>query len=94
MKPSSTIGRFDLTTRFVSNLRVIGVDYDSVGTKEKLGLLTPHSETIDNKLQEFWHLVSDKFKPDDHPHYLFSPRNLNAIVDHLKNYSINFEKEK
>ena len=51
MKPSSTIGRFDLTTRFVSNLRVIGVDYDSVGTKEKLGLLTPHAERIDDKLQ-------------------------------------------
>jgi len=33
MKPSSTIGRFELTTRFVSNLRVIRVDYDSVGTK-------------------------------------------------------------
>ena len=36
IKPSSTIGRFELTTRFVSNLRVLSVDYDSVGCKQKL----------------------------------------------------------
>ena len=91
IKPSSTIGRFHLTTRFVSNMRVIRVDYDSVGTKEKLALLTPHAETIDSKLQEFWRIISENFKSDDHPHYLFSPRNLNAIVDHLQNYNLNFE---
>ncbi len=33
IKPSSTIGRFEITTRFVSNLRVLFIDYDSVGTR-------------------------------------------------------------
>lgn len=50
MKPASTIGRFELTTRFVSNLRVLKVDYESVGVRQKLKLLTPHSEVISEKL--------------------------------------------
>lgn len=36
IKPSSTIGRYEITTRFVSNLRVLKIDYPSVGTKQKL----------------------------------------------------------
>lgn len=50
MKPSSTIGRYDLTTRFVSNLRVLSIDYDSVGVKQKLEVLTPHSDLANEKL--------------------------------------------
>ena len=50
MKPSSTIGRFELTTRFVSNLRVLYVDYDSVGVKQKLKLLTKHADNVADKL--------------------------------------------
>ena len=42
MKPDSTLGRFPITSRFVSNVRVLWVDYDSVGTKEVLAQLTPH----------------------------------------------------
>jgi dynein heavy chain 2 len=36
MKPDSTLGRFEITSRFVSNVRILWVDYDSVGTKETL----------------------------------------------------------
>jgi len=51
MKPSSTIGRYEITTRFVSNLRVLKIDYPSVGTKQKLESLTKHWEKIENILQ-------------------------------------------
>jgi hypothetical protein len=50
MKPPSTIGRFPITTRFVSNLKVLAVDYDSVGVRQKLEVLTPHAEVLDQKL--------------------------------------------
>ncbi len=83
MKPSSTIGRFELTTRFVSNLRVLYVDYDSVGVKQKLKLLTKHADNVSAKLNEFWNIVTENFKSDDNAHYLFTPRNLNGIVSHL-----------
>lgn len=83
MKPSSTIGRFELTTRFVSNLRVLKVDYDSVGIKQRLSLLTKQAENVSKKLTEFWQIVSENFKSDDNAHYLFTPRNLNGIADHL-----------
>lgn len=58
IKPSSTIGRFEITTRFVSNLRVLFIDYDSVGTRQKLDLLTPHAAAIDERLQAFWKCIS------------------------------------
>lgn len=90
MKPSSTLGRFELTTRFVSNLRVLKVEYESVGIKQKLKLLTSHAQTVAQKLNQFWHIVSENFKPDDNVHYLFTPRNLNGIVDHLESYAIDY----
>jgi dynein heavy chain 2, cytosolic len=92
VKPSSTIGRFEITTRFVSNLRVLAIDYDSVGVRQKLDTLTPHSETMDQKLQQFWHMVQDNFKSDDNAHYLFCPRNLNSMVDSLEHYQIDMSK--
>ncbi len=46
IKPSSTIGRFEITTRFVSNLRVLAIDYDSVGVRQKLDLMTTHAQVI------------------------------------------------
>lgn len=58
MKPPSTIGRFELTTRFVSNLRVLRVDYGSVGIKQKLKLLTSHAEAVAEKLNQFWDIVN------------------------------------
>ena len=57
MKPSSTIGRFAITTRFVSNLRVLSIDYDSVGVRQKLEVLTDHADAVDGKLEQFWHCV-------------------------------------
>lgn len=58
MKPSSTIGRYEITTRFVSNLRVLKIDYPSVGTKQKLESLTKYWEKIENILQEVWLLIN------------------------------------
>ena len=83
MKPASTIGRFEITTRFVSNLKVLKVDYESVGIRQKLKLLTPHSDVISDKLDEFWQMVNKNFRSDDNAHYLFTPRNLNGVVNHL-----------
>lgn len=37
--------------------------------------------------------MNQNFKYDDNAHYLFTPRNLNGIVDHLEYYSINYESE-
>ncbi len=67
----------------MSNLRVLKVDYDSVGIKQKLKLLTSHADVVAEKLNQFWHIVNENFKYDDNAHYLFTPRNLNGIVDHL-----------
>lgn len=92
IKPSSTIGRFEITTRFVSNLRVLSIDYESVGTKQKLDLLTPHAETIDSRLQAFWKCIHENFHSDDNAHYLFCPRNLNAMVDSLEHYQVDMSK--
>ena len=58
IKPSSTIGRYEITTRFVSNLRVLKIDYPSVGTRQKLESLTKHSEKIESILQEIWQQIN------------------------------------
>ena len=58
IKPSSTIGRYEITTRFVSNLRVLKIDYPSVGTRQKLESLTKHSEKIEGILQEIWQQIN------------------------------------
>lgn len=41
MKPDSTLGRFPITSRFVSNVRVLWVEYEAVGTRELLSEITP-----------------------------------------------------
>ena len=83
IKPSSTIGRFQMNTRFVTNLRVLRVDYRSVGTKQKLDQITKHATQAEDLLQQVWLAINQHFKSDDHAHYLFAPRDLNRIVDYL-----------
>ena len=41
-------------------------------------------------MQKFWSVVNENFQADDNAHYLFSPRNLNAIVESLEHYEIDF----
>lgn len=33
-------------------------------------------------------MINENFKSDDHAHYLFTPRDLNSIVNCLENYLI------
>lgn len=89
MKPATTLGRHQLTTRFVSNFQVLHVDYGPVGILEKLSHLTPHASVMHLKLNLFWQCLQLHFKPDDHSHYLFCPRNLNAMADSLAHYAVN-----
>jgi dynein heavy chain 2, cytosolic len=93
VKPSTTIGRFDITTRFVSNLRVLAIDYDSVGVRQKLEVLTPHAQLLDQQLGHFWLCLQENFKADDNAHYLFCPRNLNSMVDALEHYDIDMTNQ-
>lgn len=93
MKPDSTLGRYEITSRFVSNVRVLWVDYNSVGTKESLAQLTPQSKNIDKRVESIWSAIQTNFPADERRHYLFSPRDLNSLVDNLALYDINFNKE-
>ena len=56
-------------------------------------MMTPHAETIDEKLTQFWDMVQQHFKPDDNAHYLFCPRNLNSMVDSLEHYNIDMKNK-
>lgn len=52
MKPETTLGRHHITSRFVSNMRILMVDYDSVGIKEGLKELTPLASKIEDTLKK------------------------------------------
>jgi|JI6StandDraft_1071083.scaffolds.fasta_scaffold06284_5 hypothetical protein len=92
MKPDSTLGRFPITSRFVSNVRVLWVDYDSVGTKEVLMQLTPHWKAVEKKVREIWQNIQANFTADEQRHYLFAPRDLNSLVENLRLYDIDYAK--
>lgn len=55
--------------------------------------MTSHAETVAAKLGEFWTVIQENFKYDDNAHYLFTPRNLNGIVDHLESYAIDYQNQ-
>lgn len=93
IKPDSTIGRFPITSRFVSNVRVLWVDYDSVGTKETLAQMTPHWKAVEQKIREIWKNIQANFTADEQRHYLFAPRALNSLVENLRLYDIDLTKE-
>lgn len=39
-------------------------------------------------MQEVWEIINENFKSDDQAHYLFTPRDLNSIINCLENYCI------
>lgn len=93
MKPESTLGRFPITSRFVSNVRVLWVEYEAVGTRELMSAITPCWKALEGKLATIWKTLQTSFPPDEHPHYLFTPRDLNCLVENLSLYDANFSKE-
>ena len=90
MNPSSTVGRYEITTRFTGNVRMLFLDYPNnedmniiynqylkaILSSENLGKLTDLSKILSNCSISLYNNVKSTFTFDDYHHYIFTPRDI------------------
>ena len=100
MNPSSTVGRFEITTRFTGNVRILFVDYPSpsdmnviytdylkcILSSENLGKLRDISQLLAKCSISVYTNVKTKFTFDNHHHYIFTPRDVSNWLIGLLRY--------
>ena len=107
MNPSSTVGRFEITTRFTGNVRILFVDYPSVEdmniiyadylnsilSSENLAQATDMSKVLANASISLYSAVKQKFTFDSYHHYIFTPRDVSNWLIGLLRYECKDKEE-
>ena len=107
MNPSSTVGRFEITTRFTGNVRVLFVDYpsledmniiytdylNSILSSENLAKATDISKILANASISLYSSVKQKFTFDSYHHYIFTPRDVSNWLIGLLRYECKDKEE-
>eukprot|EP00727_Mastigamoeba_balamuthi_P008574 m51a1_g4339 putative cytoplasmic dynein 2 heavy chain 1 isoform x1 (4695) ;mRNA; f:164362-180818 len=105
MTPSSTMGRYPLSGRFTSIVRVFSMSYPdkdqlqevyaayfktvaSAATSNPQWVQPKTLEKLAASMLEVYENVRAKFSPDDHAHYLFTPRDLTKWVRGILSYNV------
>jgi len=104
MNPATTIGRHKITTRFTANVRICYMDYPTpeellpvyseimraILVHERFGKGTMANSTkrLSQFLIDLFSNVKQKFSPDEHRHYLFTPREVTSLIYSMLRYEI------
>ena len=100
MNPSSTVGRFEITTRFTGNVRMLFLDYPSdedmnliyteylkgILSSENLGKLSKLSQLLANCSLSIYNNIKKTFTFDMYHHYIFTPRDISNWLIGLLRY--------
>ena len=107
MNPSSTIGRFEITTRFTGNVRMLFLDYPNnedltkiydeylkkILDEESLGKKTDYSKSLAHSSINLYNNVKKTFTFDQYPHYIFTPRDVSNWLIGLLRYECKNDDE-
>ena len=102
MNPSSTLGRYEITTRFTGNAKILYIDYpsteelqliysfylNSILEAENLGegAMKTFVKPIAETSVNIFFQVQQSFKVDENRHYIFTPRDLSNWLISLLRY--------
>ena len=100
MNPSSTVGRFEITTRFTGNVRMLFLDFPnnddmniiynqylkSILSSETLGKKTDLSKVLSSCSISLYNNVKKSFTFDEYHHYIFTPRDVSNWLIGLLRY--------
>ena len=100
MNPSSTVGRFEITTRFTGNVRMLFLDYPSydemnmiyteylkaILSSETLGKFNKLSSLLAECSLNIYNNIKASFTFDMYHHYIFTPRDISNWLIGLLRY--------
>ena len=107
MNPSSTVGRYEITTRFTGNVRMLFLDYPSndemniiyndylksILSSESLGKLVNLSSILAQSSINIYNKVKKEFTFDMYHHYIFTPRDISNWLIGLLRYECKSNEE-
>lgn len=94
--PPTDAGRVPMSNRFLRHTPILYIDYPSTtglmqvyNTFNKAMLseypsLRSHSESLTKAMVDFYQRSKERFTPDIHPHYIYSPRELTRWVHSVR----------
>ena len=88
MNPPSTIGRYELSSRFTANTKILIIDYPK---KESLiSIYKLYTKNKQEKLSEFlvevYDTINKYFSIDSYRHYLFTPKSVTSLIFRWSRY--------
>ena len=100
MNPSSTVGRYEITTRFTGNVRMLFLDYPSdeemdliyteylkaILSSESLGKLNNLASLLSSCSLNIYKKIKENFTFDMYHHYIFTPRDISNWLIGLLRY--------
>jgi dynein heavy chain 2 len=109
MNPSSTLGRYEITSRLTGNVKSLYIDYphtdelslicnaylDSILDSETLGNreFKPSVKQLSDSVITIYNSVKNSFKVDDNRHYIFTVRDISNWIISLLRYEVKSKEE-